>query len=288
MQQLLEIKQLTKRYGQQNALNHVSFHLNQGEICGLVGQNGAGKTTLIRIIAGLIRQTSGEVNLAGDFSMGVTIESPALYPKLSAYHNLAYQAKVLGIKNIEQRVQEVLALVGLSDVDRKKKVKDFSLGMRQRMGIAMAILDTPKFLMLDEPINGLDPSGVKEMRNIIHQLRDEYGMTIIISSHILAELELIADRFVILHQGELIKDITKADLAAAVSKKVRLNTKGNQVALELLTNQGFTAMLTTDGIELPIDTSIQAIIDILANQVEILAIYSQGSSFEDYYLNLIQ
>lgn len=176
MQNLLTIEHISKSYGKQKALDSVSFSIKKGEILGLVGQNGAGKTTLIRILSGLISKDGGSVKQAQNYKIGSIIEAPVLYPNMSARDNLTYAALQIGIKEKEARIAEVLSLVGLSQVDKKKKVKDFSLGMRQRMAIALAILDFPDFLVLDEPVNGLDPSGIKEMREIIHNLRDNYAL----------------------------------------------------------------------------------------------------------------
>lgn len=148
MQNLLTINNISKRYGKQKALDEVSFSIKKGEILGLVGQNGAGKTTLIRVLIGLIAKDQGEIIRNPDDKIGAIIESPVLYPNMSAQDNLTYAALQIGIKNKEKRIAQVLKLVGLSDVDKKKKVKDFSLGMRQRMAIALAILDFPDFLIL--------------------------------------------------------------------------------------------------------------------------------------------
>ncbi|MGT2754481.1 ATP-binding cassette domain-containing protein [Streptococcus ovis] len=209
---LIRIENISKHYGKQAALDQVSFNIHRGEICGLVGQNGAGKTTLIRIISGLIQASEGQIDKSAALRIGAIIESPTLYPNMTAYDNLMYAAPQCHIENPKERVTEVLSLVGLAQVDKKKKVKDFSLGMRQRVAIALSLIDFPEFLILDEPINGLDPSGIKEMREIILNLRDTYSITVLISSHILTELELLADRFVIVHKGQVIRDISKEAL----------------------------------------------------------------------------
>lgn len=288
MQELVSIKAISKYYGKQKALDKVSFTIKKGEILGLVGQNGAGKTTLIRVLSGLINKDEGEVIQGSSYKIGAIIESPVLYPNMSAFDNLMYSALQIGISEAEKRIKEVLALVGLSDVDKRKKVKDFSLGMRQRMAIALAILDFPDFLILDEPVNGLDPSGIKEMREIIHNLRDTYGITILISSHILSELELVVDRFVIMHKGKVIKDIAKTDLCSEVEEKIFLVTKDNKLAQEVLSELGLDPVVQGDQLVLSPDQSVQEIILALVEKhIEITDIYHAGGNFEDYYLSLL-
>ncbi|HEM3578159.1 TPA: ATP-binding cassette domain-containing protein [Streptococcus suis] len=285
---LLRIEDMSKIYGQQAAVDQVSFAIQPGEICGLVGQNGAGKTTLIRILAGLIFPSAGQLVFPKPVKMGAIIESPTLYPNMSAWDNLMYAALQLSIENPNERIQQVLDLVGLGDVDRKKKVKNFSLGMRQRMSIALAIIDFPEFLILDEPINGLDPSGIKEVRDIILRLRDEYGMTVLISSHILSELELLADRFVIMHKGKVIRDLTRADLAAVVARKLYLDTADNARVKAYLEEKGFAVSLEEAGLVLDADEHVQSLIDLVGQSgVEILEIYRQGQHLEEYYLSLL-
>ncbi|HFI2472409.1 TPA: ATP-binding cassette domain-containing protein [Streptococcus suis] len=285
---LLRIEGMSKVYGQQAAVDQVSFAIQRGEICGLVGQNGAGKTTLIRILSGLIFPSAGQLVYPKPVKMGAIIESPTLYPNMSAWDNLMYAALQLSLENPKERIQQVLDLVGLGDVDRKKKVKNFSLGMRQRMSIALAIIDFPEFLILDEPINGLDPSGIKDVRDIILRLRDEYGMTVLISSHILSELELLADRFVIMHKGKVIRDLTRADLAAVVARKLYLDTADNARVKTYLEEKGFAVSLEEAGLVLDADEHVQSLIDLVGQSgIEILEIYRQGQHLEEYYLSLL-
>jgi ABC-2 type transport system ATP-binding protein len=288
MPNLLTIEHISKSYGKQKALDSVSFSIKKGEILGLVGQNGAGKTTLIRILSGLISKDSGSVKQAQNYKIGSIIEAPVLYPNMSAVDNLTYAALQIGIKEKEARIAEVLSLVGLSHVDKKKKVKDFSLGMRQRMAIALAILDFPDFLVLDEPVNGLDPSGIKEMREIIHNLRDNYGITVLISSHILSELELVVDRFIIMHKGRIIKDIEKSALSSQVEEKIVLSTLDNKLAQKALSDLGLEIIVQGNKLCLSPEKSVQELILYLLEQnIDITDIYHAGSSFEDYYLSLL-
>ncbi|HFU4222815.1 ATP-binding cassette domain-containing protein [Streptococcus iners] len=285
---LLRIEGMSKVYGQQAAVDQISFAIQRGEICGLVGQNGAGKTTLIRILSGLIFPSAGQLVYPKPVKMGAIIESPTLYPNMSAWDNLMYAALQLSLENPKERIQQVLDLVGLGDVDRKKKVKNFSLGMRQRMSIALAIIDFPEFLILDEPINGLDPSGIKEVRDIILRLRDEYGMTVLISSHILSELELLADRFVIMHKGKVIRDLTRSDLAAVVARKLYLDTADNAAVKAYLEEKGLEVSLEEAGLVLDADEHVQSLIDLVGQSgIEILEIYRQGQHLEEYYLSLL-
>lgn len=285
---LLRIEGMSKVYGQQAAVDQISFAIQRGEICGLVGQNGAGKTTLIRILSGLIFPSAGQLVYPKPVKMGAIIESPTLYPNMSAWDNLMYAALQLSLENPKERIQQVLDLVGLGDVDRKKKVKNFSLGMRQRMSIALAIIDFPEFLILDEPINGLDPSGIKEVRDIILRLRDEYGMTVLISSHILSELELLADRFVIMHKGKVIRDLTRSDLEAVVARKLYLDTADNAVVKAYLEEKGFEVGLEEAGLVLDAYEHVQSLIDLVGQSgIEILEIYRQGQHLEEYYLSLL-
>lgn len=284
MTTLLHIENVSKQYGKQAALSNISFDIQKGEICGLVGQNGAGKTTLIRVLSGLIKASSGTIKRSEHYKIGALIESPTLYPNMSAYANLKYAALQIGLPNSKARIKEVLRLVGLADVDRKKKVKNFSLGMRQRMAIALAIIDFPDFLILDEPINGLDPSGIKEMREIILNLRDTYGMTVLISSHILSELELVVDRFVIMHKGKVIKDVEKAALRAEVENRIRLETSDNNLVAAALQARGLSVDIAGTYLSIKPDKTVQELINLIQElDVEIMGIYQTGSSFEDYY-----
>lgn len=288
MEALLQLNQVSKVYGKQAAVQQVSFTINRGEICGLVGQNGAGKTTLIRMLAGLIFPTTGQILTDKVQKIGAIIESPTLYPNLSAWDNLMYAALQLSIKNPKERIVQVLELVGLAEVDRKKKVKNFSLGMRQRMSIALAMIDFPEFLILDEPINGLDPSGIKEMREIILRLRDEFGITVLISSHILTELELLADRFLIMHKGRIIEDLTKESLSEVVATRLYLDTVDNLTVQAYLQDKGIDCQLNENGLVLEASENVQEVIDAVGEVgIEILGIHRQGQHLEDYYLSLL-
>lgn len=289
-QPLIEVKNIHKRYAKYHALDNVSFNIYEGRICGLIGENGAGKTTLIRIISGLIKQDSGEIVGLKGCKLSSIVESPALHLNLSAYDNLQYQLLLCGETPSHEKIEEVLNLVGLADVDPKKKAKDFSLGMRQRLAIGLAIIDSPKLLILDEPINGLDPKGIKDIRDILARLKNDFNITILISSHILSELDLIADDYVIMSKGKVIQEDSKSTILSSLAKKVIVSTATNDTAIEILTANDCDCTLLPDKIEVTNTTlTINQMIDVLRkNQIEIFEIYKEQVSFEEYYFNLVE
>ena len=289
-QPLIEVKNIHKRYAKHNALDNVSFNIYEGRICGLIGENGAGKTTLIRIISGLIKQDSGEIVGLKGCKLSSIVESPALHLNLSAYDNLHYQLLLCGENPSYEKIEKILNLVGLADVDPKKKAKDFSLGMRQRLAIGLAIIDSPKLLILDEPINGLDPKGIKDIRDILATLKNDFNITILISSHILSELDLIADDYVIMSKGKVIQEDSKLDILSSLAKKIIVSTATNQTAIEILTANDCQCTLLPDKIEVNhTSLTINQMIDLLReNQIEIFEIYKEQVSFEEYYFNLVE
>ena len=289
-QPLIEVKNIHKRYAKYHALDNVSFNIYEGRICGLIGENGAGKTTLIRIISGLIKQDSGEIVGLKGCKLSSIVEAPALHLNLSAYDNLHYQLLLCGENPSHEKIEEVLNLVGLADVDPKKKAKDFSLGMRQRLAIGLAIIDSPKLLILDEPINGLDPKGIKDIRDILATLKNDFNITILISSHILSELDLIADDYVIMSKGKVIQEDSKSTILSSLAKKVIVSTATNDTAIEILTANDCQCTLLPDKIEVNhTSLTINQMIDVLRkNQIEIFEIYKEQVSFEEYYFNLVE
>ena len=289
-QPLIEVKNIHKRYAKHHALDNVSFNIYEGRICGLIGENGAGKTTLIRIISGLIKQDSGEIVGLKGCKLSSIVESPALHLNLSAYDNLHYQLLLCGENPSHEKIEKVLNLVGLSDVDSKKKAKDFSLGMRQRLAIGLAIIDSPKLLILDEPINGLDPKGIKDIRDILATLKNDFNITILISSHILSELDLIADDYVIMSKGKVIQEDSKLAILSSLAKKIIVSTATNQTAIDILTANDCQCTLLPDKIEVNhTSLTINQMIDLLReNQIEIFEIYKEQVSFEEYYFNLVE
>ena len=289
-QPLIEVKNIHKRYAKHHALDNVSFNIYEGRICGLIGENGAGKTTLIRIISGLIKQDSGEIVGLKGCKLSSIVESPALHLNLSAYDNLQYQLLLCGETPSHEKIEEVLNLVGLADVDPKKKAKDFSLGMRQRLAIGLAIIDSPKLLILDEPINGLDPKGIKDIRDILATLKNDFNITILISSHILSELDLIADDYVIMSKGKVIQEDSKLAILSSLANKIIVSTASNHTAIEILTANDCDCTLLPDKIEVTnTSLTINQMIDVLRkNQIEIFEIYKEQVSFEEYYFNLVE
>jgi len=236
---------LTKMYGKYAAVDNVSLHIKRGEIYGFIGRNGAGKTTFMKMITGLATPTAGEIELFGckgadikkqAHRVGNLIEDPGLYPQFTAYQNLQCKAKALGIHK-KGYIEELLDMVGLKNVG-KKKVKNFSLGMKQRLGIAMALIGGPDLLILDEPINGLDPQGIAEIRDIILKLRDEQNMTIMISSHILEELYKIADTFGIINKGKLIQELSKEELSEKCNDYIELRCNDASKACPVIEGMG--------------------------------------------------
>lgn len=220
MNVVVQTKNLTKQYGKHKAIHNVNISVMQGDIYGLIGRNGAGKTTILRLISGLAKPTEGDIylwekNSQNAFPMrkrlGVLIESPGIYPSMSAADNIKLKCFATGISDNKRRIAELLDDVGLSDVG-KKKVKHFSVGMKQRLGIALALVGSPELVILDEPTNGLDPQGMAEVREMIVRLNREKDITFIISSHILGELSKIATHYGIVDNGELKKQIMRTEL----------------------------------------------------------------------------
>ena len=239
---ILKTNKLTKAYKEQKANNNVSMTIRKGDIYGLIGKNGAGKTTIIRMITGLAHKTSGSIELLGKSSdkelekareyVGSLIETPAFYGDMTAKANLEVSRLVRNIAG-KKCIDEALKLVGLENVG-KKKFKDFSLGMKQRLGIANALLGNPKFLILDEPINGLDPMGIIEIRELLKKLNKEKDMTILISSHILPELEELATCYGIINNGELVEEISSKELTEKCKQYIELEVDDASSAVSIL------------------------------------------------------
>lgn len=238
---ILRASNISKIYGKHKALDKVSLEIKRGMVYGIIGANGAGKSTFMRTVMGLIATDEGEIELFGETGpkglqrarrkMGQSIETPALYPELTAYRNMQVQAANGGVGDRE--IVELLALMNLGDTG-KKKVKNFSLGMRQRLAIACTLVTNPEFLILDEPINGLDPSGIVEMREIIQRLVSERGITVLLSSHILDELSQIATHYGILHEGTLINELSRDELAEVTRQYIELETQSSEKAVTVL------------------------------------------------------
>ncbi len=213
MDEILSIKDLNFSFGKNKVLNGVNLNIKIGEIYGIVGNNGVGKTTLLKLICGLLKPTGGEINFNNNelFRIGVLIESSGVYGGFNAYENLRAKSILLGLRKTEGQIKELLSFVGLGNAC-DKKVRKFSMGMKQRLGIALALIGDPQLLVLDEPINGLDPEGISEINNIIRRIVVERECTVLVSSHILEELLKVATNFAFIKGGKVIKDIPKKQL----------------------------------------------------------------------------
>ena len=295
MEYILTTDKLTKTYGNYKAANELSIHIKKGDVYGLIGRNGAGKTTFLKMICGLSHPTSGSFTFLGLTGkelkkhmnkIGSLIESPGLYPKLTAYQNLKLKCLSVG-KGDKKYIDEMLELVGLTKA-KNKLAGSFSLGMKQRLGIALALIGDPEFLILDEPINGLDPPGIAEMRNIIHKLSKERGITIIVSSHILDELVKVADAFGIIHEGKLLDEFTTSELSDRCSQYSVLRTSDNERAIEILLKAGINqTQIINNEIkikqEIP-DTSI-IVSSLVKENIGVYEITSKQITLEQYYLS---
>ena len=295
---IIETHDLTKKYGSQTSVSHLNIHVKKGRIYGLLGRNGAGKTTTMRMLLGLTAPTSGEVTIFGKHfqgneknilpRIGCLIESPGLYGNMSAYDNLAVKCRLFGI-NDKRYIENILKTVGLSNVG-KKKTKHFSLGMKQRLGIGMALVGEPDLLLLDEPINGLDPQGIAEIRDMIFKLRDEQNMTIIISSHILEELSKIATHYGIIHNGTLVQEITKEELMQRCGERMEIFLDDPKQALPVLDQMGFKNYQVTDKNTIHIyerlDESAAVNMELAKAGVSVRGIGITSEELENYFLNL--
>ena len=242
MEEVLVTRGLTKIYRGKRVVNGVNMSVERGDIYGFIGRNGAGKTTLMKMVCGLARVSEGGFELfgsadigAGRRKVGCVIEQPALYPGMSARENLTYYSKMQGCEKITD-IDGILRLVGLSDTG-KLKAKRFSLGMKQRLSIAVALLGEPEFLVLDEPINGLDPSGIREVRELLLRLHQEKKVTILISSHILGELGKIATKYGIINDGQLLEEFTAEELKERSARGLCLQVNDVQKACKILEEQ---------------------------------------------------
>ena len=294
---IIEVNHLSKKFRNTFAVNDLSFTVNEGDIYGFLGQNGAGKSTTIRMLLTLIHPTSGEINLFGKKldanrshilqQVGAVIEKPDLYKYLSAYDNLSIFAKMSGIKVTKQLLMQQLQMVGLED-RAKDTVRTFSQGMKQRLGIAVALVHNPALVILDEPTNGLDPQGIADVRNLILRLSKEMGKTVLISSHLLSEIELIASRMIILHKGKKMVEGNVSTLLDPAHTLIEIDTLNNTAAKQLLLQSGWAASLQANHpLQLMMDkTTVPQLINFLvAKNVQILSV-NTSHSLENYFLSL--
>lgn len=298
MEYVLQTNALKKVYRNYTALQNLSMHVPKGSIYGFVGKNGAGKTTLIRLVCGLQRETDGEILLYGTSSrqkeiakvrrrIGAVIETPSIYLNMTAKENLKEQHRILGLPSYDG-IEELLSLVGLSDTG-KKKAGNFSLGMRQRLGIAIALAGNPDFLILDEPVNGLDPQGIIEMREMILKLNRERGITVLISSHILDELSRLATHFGFIDRGHIVKEISAEELDRACRKCTHLivsDTKILSCVLDELKME-YTILSQEEADVFDTVNVTELVLKLAARNCEVKQIRQREESLENYYINLL-
>lgn len=300
MTEVLTLKQINKKFGKQVALSNIDLTIHQGDIYGLVGRNGAGKTTLLKSVLGMLHTDSGEISLFGESGakmylhnlrrVGNIIENPVAYDQLTALQNLRYYCKLKGIVEADA-AEEALKMVGLEDTG-KKKFKNFSLGMKQKLGLAIALLSKPDLLILDEPINGLDPVAIVEFRELLLKLNREQNMTILISSHILEELFLVANRFGFIRDGLLVEELTKAEFEERNHSFIHLEVNDTAAASRILQEQlqisDFKAVAQNQINIYQTDQAIHEINRQLVQQaIEVNAIYLEGDSLEQYFKELV-
>ncbi len=298
MEYVLTTNALSKKYKDFKALNGLSMNIPKGAIYGFIGKNGAGKTTLIRLICGLQEPTSGEYTLYGRKNtereivksrrrMGAVVETPSIYLDMTAEDNLKQQYLILGLPSFDG-LDEILKLVGLEHTGRKK-AKNFSLGMRQRLGIAIALVGDPDFLVLDEPVNGLDPQGIIEMRELILKLNQEQQITFLISSHILDELSKFATHYGFIDNGRIVKEMSAAELESACKKSVRMEVSSTTALARVLdTMKVDYKILSNTTADVYAKVNISQLAAMLAkDNCEILGMQEHDESLESFYISLV-
>lgn len=294
----VELEHVSKKIGGKTIIDDLSFKIYGGEVFGFLGPNGAGKTTTIRMIVGLMRMTNGNIfiqghSIKGEFKkairqVGAIVENPEMYKFLTGYQNLIHYARMIpGIS--KARIQEVIELVELQDRIHEK-VKRYSLGMRQRLGVAQALLHQPSVLILDEPTNGLDPQGIHDLRNYLHNLSREEGVAVIVSSHLLSEMQLMCDRIGIIQKGKLIGVETVSDFLEKGASKVRITVDDGRIAAQVVKQKlSIDAdVIDETTIELPIDhEKIPVVVDTLVvSKIKIYSVVSVAKSLEDRFLEV--
>jgi ABC-2 type transport system ATP-binding protein len=292
---ILQTDGLTKRYGDFTALNGVSLTLRQGDIYGLVGRNGAGKTTFFKCVMGLAKPSGGRIAIGGETTnlnaarkrIGFMINS-AFFPYLTPKENLGYLCRIKGV-TAKGEVDRLLRLVGLHGVE--KPFKTFSMGMKQRLGIAGALLGSPPIVVLDEPINGLDPQGIADIRTVVREAHDQFGVTFIISSHILSELDLVATRFGIIEGGELLSEITREDLHRRTQKSLTIEVDDVAKAQGILQAELGAVVAETDGRRMVLTSHLdepnKVARALVSGGVEVYELQRRETTLEEYFIELV-
>ena len=297
---IIETHDLTKIYNGRAVVDHVNMHIPEGSIYGFVGENGSGKTTIMRMLTGIARPSKGSFEMLGVKNndpkiykmrkeLSAIVETVSMVPTMTALDNMKFQELYLGIKLTPEKRQELLKSVHLEDVG-KKKVKNFSLGMRQRMGIALALMNEPKFMLLDEPMNGLDPQGIAELRDLLIELNREKGITILISSHILSELEKIATTYGFISHGKIIEELSVEELQDKCRKSTTIKFTDVEAAYKVLKELNIKEFKTYPNGDVMIfdEIDIGDFVSRLHDKgLKILAFNSSDEGVEDYYLNLV-
>ena len=298
---LITTNELCKSYNKKLVIDHVNMHIPESSIYGFVGENGSGKTTIMRLLTGLAEPTSGTYELFGlknndpriyekRKNISAIVETTSLVPTLTAKQNIRYFELYSGIELTEEQRDELLAKVNLHDVEGKK-VKNFSLGMRQRLGIALALVSKPKLMFLDEPMNGLDPEGIAELRDLLIELNQKDGITVLISSHILSELEKIATCYGFISHGKILEEITAQELKERCRKSLMVKVDNIEKAEKVIKELGSLDYKVSPNGEIKIYDNLK-IKDVMAGLdaagINLLGINSSEESVEEYYLNLIK
>ncbi len=298
MEYILTAESLGKQYRHFKALDSFSIHVPKGSIYGFVGKNGAGKTTFIRLICGLQEPTSGSYTLYGAKNtdpgitksrrrMGAVVETPSIYLDMTAEDNLKEQYRIIGLPSFDD-IPELLRLVGLENTG-KKKAKNFSLGMKQRLGIAIALAGSPDFLILDEPVNGLDPQGIIEMRELILKLNQERQITFLISSHILDELSRLATHYGFIDSGHMVKELSARELDAACRKCIRVQVSDIHALTRVLDEMDIEYNIFSDTMaDIFAKVNVSSLTLALAEQgCDVISLTEREESLESFYVNLI-
>ena len=298
MEYVLQTNQLCKNYRHYKALNGLTMHVPKGSIYGFVGKNGAGKTTLIRLICGLQQPTGGDFELYGEKNtvksiakarrrIGAVVETPSIYLDMTAEDNLKQQYRILGLPGFDE-IPELLKLVGLENTDRKK-AKNFSLGMRQRLGIAVALCGNPDFLVLDEPINGLDPQGIIEIRELILKLNRERSITVLISSHILDELSRLATHYGFIDSGRILREMSAEELENVCRKCMQISVTDTKILANVLDAMHMEYKITdANKAEIYAKPNITKLaMELEKDGCEILSVTEHDESLESFYMSLV-